>query len=65
MNAHHFVNDVKVERLSLTLLGEARLWYLSLEPIHVDWPKLQNLFRHRYSMVGKHMGTTISCMEID
>ena len=36
----------------LTLLGEARLWYQSLEPINVDWPELQNLFRQRYSKVG-------------
>ena len=31
MNVHHFVEGVK------TLLGEARLWYQSLEPIHIDW----------------------------
>ena len=52
MNAHHFVNGVKVQRFCLTLLGEARLWYHSLEPINVDWPELQNLFRQRYSKVG-------------
>ena len=52
MNAHHFVHDVKVQRFCLTLLGEARLWYHSLEPINVDWPELQNLFRQRYSKVG-------------
>ena len=52
MNALCFVNGVKVKRFCLTLLGEARLWYHSLEPINVDWPKLQNLFRHRYSKVG-------------
>ena len=52
MNAHHFVNGVKVQRFCLTLLGEERLWYHSLEPINVDWPKLQNLFRQRYSKVG-------------
>ena len=45
MNAHHFVEGVKVKRFCLTLLGEARLWYHSLEPINVDWPELQNLFR--------------------
>ena len=45
MNIHHFVKGVKVQRFSLTLLGEARLWYHSLEPINVDWPELQNLFR--------------------
>ena len=53
MNAHHFDDDdVKVQRFCLTLLGEARLWYHSLEPINVDWPELQNLFRQRYSKVG-------------
>ena len=52
MNAHHFVDDVKVQTFCLTLLGEARLWYHSLELINVDWPELQNLFRQRYSKVG-------------
>ena len=45
MNAHHFIEGVKVQRFCLTLLGEARLWYQSLEPINVDWQGLQNLFR--------------------
>ena len=36
-NAHHFIEGVKVQRFCLTLLGEARLWYHSLEPINVDW----------------------------
>ena len=48
MNAHHFVDGMKVLRFCLTLLGEARLWYYSLEPINIDSTKLQNLFRHRY-----------------
>ena len=54
MNAHHFYDDVKVQRFCLTLLGEARLWYHSLKPINVDWPELQNLFlfRQRYSKAG-------------
>ena len=52
MNAHYFVDDVKAQRFCLTLLGEARLWYHSLEPINVDWPELQNLFRQHYSKVG-------------
>ena len=52
MNAHHFDDDVKVQRFCLTLLAEARLWYHSLEPINVDWPELQNLFRQIYSKVG-------------
>ena len=37
MNAHHFIENVKVKRLYLTLIGEARLWYQSLEPINIDW----------------------------
>ena len=45
MNAHHFIEDVKVQRSCLTLLGEARIWYQSLEPIKVDWQGLQNLFK--------------------
>ena len=53
MNAHHFVDGVKVQRFCLTLLGEARLWFQFLEPLNnVAWPQLQNLFRQRYSKVG-------------
>ena len=52
MNAHHFVEGVRIQRFWLTLLGEAKLWYHSLEPINSNWPKLQNLFRQRYSKVG-------------
>ena len=53
MNAHHFVNGVKVQRFCLTLLGEARLWFESLEPLdNVTWLELQNLFRQRYSKLG-------------
>ena len=36
MNAHHFIEGVKVQRFCLTLLGETRLWCHSLEPINVD-----------------------------
>ena len=52
MNAHHFIEGVKVQRFCLTLLGEARLWYHSLEPINVDWQRLQNLFRQQHSKIG-------------
>ena len=42
MNVHHFMDDVKVQRFCLTLLGEARLWFQSLEPLHnITWPELQ------------------------
>ena len=37
MNEHHLVEGSKVQRCYLTLLGEARLWYQSLEPINVNW----------------------------
>ena len=30
INAHHFIEGIKVQRFCLTLLGEARLWYQSL-----------------------------------
>ena len=53
MNAHHFNNDVKVQRFCLTLLGEARLWFQSLEPLgNTTWPQLQNLCRQRYSKLA-------------
>ena len=52
MTAHHFVEGVKVQRHCLKLLGEARLWYQSLDPINVDWQGLKNLFRQQYSNKG-------------
>ena len=53
MNAHHFDEDIKVQRFCLTLLGKARLWYHSLEPLgNTTWAQLQNLFRQRYSKLG-------------
>ena len=51
MNVHHFVEGVRVQRFCLTLLGEARLWYHSLEPINVDWQGLQN-FLQQCSKIG-------------
>ena len=53
MNAHNFNEDVKVHSFCLTLLGEARLWFQSIEPLeNTTWPQLQNLFRQRYSKLG-------------
>ena len=53
MNVHHFDGDIKVQRFCPTLLGEARLWYQSLEPLgDTTWPQLQNLFRQRYAKLG-------------
>ena len=51
MTTHHFVEGAKVTRFCLALLGEARLWYHSLEPINIDWLGLKNLFRQQYSKV--------------
>ena len=40
MNAHHFIDDVMVQRFCLTLLGEARLWFQSFEPFNnITWPQ--------------------------
>ena len=64
MTAHHFVEGVKVQTICLTLLGEARLWYHSLESINVDWLGLQNLFRQQYSKIGNTRKTIVSCVEI-
>ena len=53
MHAHHFNEDIKVQRFCHTLLGEARLWFQSLEPLDdTTWPQLHNLFRQRYSKLG-------------
>ena len=50
MDAHCFDEDIKVQRFFLTLLGEARLWYQSLEPLgETTGAQLQKLFRQRYS----------------
>ena len=52
MEAHHFNEDIRVQRFCLTLLG-ARLWYHSLEPLgETTWAQLQNLFRQRYPKLG-------------
>ena len=52
MTTHDFPDVVKVQRFCLTLMGEARLWYASLEPIARTWPELQNQFRRQYSKLG-------------
>ena len=36
MDTHEFLDQVKVQRFCLTLIGEARLWYESLRPIYAD-----------------------------
>ena len=52
MHAHYFVEGLKVQRFCLKFLGEASIWYQSLEPINVDWQGLQNLFMQQYSKIG-------------
>ena len=52
MDMHDFLDNVKVQRFCLTLIGEARLWYESLRPILVEWDGLQNMFRQQYSKIG-------------
>ena len=55
MDAHCFNEDIKVQGFCLTLLGEARLWYHSLEPLReTTWAQLQNLFRQRYLKLGNN-----------
>ena len=51
--AHGFEEGIRVQRFCLALLGDARLWYHTLEPLgNTTQAKLQNLFRQRYSKLG-------------
>ena len=52
MRTHNFNEEDKVKRFCLTLLGEARLWHETLNPIANDWPALQNALRRQYSKLG-------------
>ena len=45
MTMHDFPEGVKVQRFCLNLVGEARNWYATLEPIAMTWPELQTMFR--------------------
>ena len=54
---------MKVQRFCPTLLGEARLWFQSLEPLNnITWPELQNLFRQRHSKLGNTQEQLIHVM---
>ena len=46
MNIHDFPNDQKVRRFCLTLLGEVRLWYesLNIQQQQLDWAGLKGSF---------------------
>ena len=43
---------MKVQRFCLTLLGEARPWYETLNLDNIAWLELQNAFRQQYSKLG-------------
>ena len=49
MTTHDFPEAIKDQRFCLTLVGEARYWYATLEPLAMTWPELQNLFLRQYS----------------
>ena len=52
MNIHNIPEGVNVNRFSLTLVGEVRLWYDSLQPIANIWQALQDQFRQQYPKIG-------------
>ena len=54
MTTHDFPDDQKVRRLCLTLSGEARLWYatLNIQQQQLNWDNLQDRFRQQYSKFG-------------
>ena len=54
MTTHDFPNAQKVRRFCLTLSGEARLWYetLNAQQQQLDWAGLQECFRQQYSKFG-------------
>ena len=45
MQMHQFGDNAKVQRFCLILLGEARLWYETLNLNNIQWQELQNAFR--------------------
>ena len=44
METHNFLDDAKIRRFCLTLMGEARLLYESLGTTQLDWAALQEHF---------------------
>ena len=52
MWTQNFEENVKVQRFCLTLLGEVRLWYETLNLNNIAWIELQNAFRQQYSKLG-------------
>ena len=64
MTTHDFPEAVKVERFCLTLLGEARNWYATLEPVAMMLPELPSMFRCQYSKNRQYERTVVSHLEI-
>ena len=54
MTSHDFPEDEKVRRFCLTLMGEARFWYVTLnvQQQQLYWEGLQDRFRQQYSKFG-------------
>ena len=52
MDNHNLPDDVQVQRLCLTLIGEEILWYESMKPIENNWQELQDQFRQQYCKIG-------------
>ena len=54
MTTHDFSEDQKVRRFCLTLMGETRLWYVTLnvQEQQLNWEGLQDRFRWQYSKFG-------------
>ena len=52
MDTHNFPDDQKVRRFCLTLTGEARLWCETVRQVQLDWPSMQECFRHQYLKFG-------------
>ena len=52
METHKFSDDQKVRRFCLTLMGEARLWYETLDTVQLDWETLREHFQQQYSKFG-------------
>ena len=52
INAHHFLEGIKVNRFCLTMVGNDRLWHESLEHININWQGFKNLLRQQYSKIG-------------
>ena len=55
MTTHNFPEDHKVGRICLTLTGEARLWYatLNIQQQQLNWDSSQERFRQQYCKFGK------------